>query len=68
MFRIHRSLQGSLTRSIDTASTIPLSAGNGSQNNSLQRTNKSDETDAINNLGLPVGESKFIFILKYFFF
>lgn len=50
-----RSLQGSLTRSIDTASTLPLSAGNGSQNNTLQRTNKSpDETDAINNLGLPV--------------
>ncbi|XP_039761634.1 irregular chiasm C-roughest protein-like isoform X2 [Pararge aegeria] len=49
-----RSLQGSLTRSIDTASTLPLSAGNGSQNNSLQRTNKPDETDAINNLGLPV--------------
>ncbi|XP_052743120.1 irregular chiasm C-roughest protein isoform X2 [Bicyclus anynana] len=52
----NRSLQGSLTRSIDTASTLPLSAGNGSQNNSLKRTNKSDETDAINNLGLPVGE------------
>ncbi|XP_068624377.1 irregular chiasm C-roughest protein-like [Battus philenor] len=52
----NRSLQGSLTRSIDTASTLPLSAGNGSQSNSLQRTNKpSDETDAINNLGLPVG-------------
>ncbi|CAB3246997.1 unnamed protein product [Arctia plantaginis] len=51
-----RSLQGSLTRSIDTASTLPLSAGNGSQNNTLQRTSKSpDETDAINNLGLPVG-------------
>ncbi|CAG9572924.1 unnamed protein product [Danaus chrysippus] len=49
-----RSLQGSLTRSIDTSSTLPLSAGNGSQNNSLQRT-KHDETDAINNLGLPVG-------------
>ncbi|XP_050357974.1 irregular chiasm C-roughest protein-like isoform X2 [Nymphalis io] len=49
-----RSLQGSLTRSIDTSSTLPLSAGNGSQNNSLQRT-KPDETDAINNLGLPVG-------------
>ncbi|CAH2098740.1 unnamed protein product [Euphydryas editha] len=49
-----RSLQGSLTRSIDTSSTLPLSAGNGSQNNSLQRT-KQDETDAINNLGLPVG-------------
>ncbi|KAI8433726.1 hypothetical protein MSG28_015714 [Choristoneura fumiferana] len=50
------SLQGSLTRSIDTASTLPLSAGNGSQNNSLQRTKKpQDETDAINNLGLPVG-------------
>ncbi|CAH2238507.1 jg5688 [Pararge aegeria aegeria] len=46
--------KGSLTRSIDTASTLPLSAGNGSQNNSLQRTNKPDETDAINNLGLPV--------------
>ncbi|XP_052747892.1 irregular chiasm C-roughest protein-like isoform X2 [Galleria mellonella] len=52
----NRSLQGSLTRSIDTASTLPLSTGNGSQNNSLQRTNKSpEETDAINNLGLPVG-------------
>ncbi|XP_034837561.1 irregular chiasm C-roughest protein-like isoform X2 [Maniola hyperantus] len=50
-----RSLQGSLTRSIDTASTIPLSTGNGSQNNSLKRTNKPDETDAINNLGLPLG-------------
>ncbi|XP_075987706.1 irregular chiasm C-roughest protein-like isoform X2 [Anticarsia gemmatalis] len=50
-----RSLQGSLTRSIDTASTLPMSTGNGSQNNTLQRTNKSpDETDAINNLGLPV--------------
>lgn len=58
---MYRSLQGSLTRSIDTASTLPLSAGNASQNNSLQRTNKSeDETDAINNLGLPVGgDSKF---------
>lgn len=53
-----RSLQGSLTRSIDTASTLPLSAGNGSQNNTLQRTTKSsDETDAINNLGLPVGDA-----------
>ncbi|KPJ16354.1 Irregular chiasm C-roughest protein [Papilio machaon] len=52
----NRSLQGSLTRSIDTASTLPLSAGNGSQSNSLQRTSKpSDETDAINNLGLPMG-------------
>ncbi|XP_059045843.1 irregular chiasm C-roughest protein-like isoform X2 [Achroia grisella] len=52
----NRSLQGSLTRSIDTASTLPMSTGNGSQNNSLQRTTKSpDETDAINNLGLPVG-------------
>ncbi|XP_063370521.1 irregular chiasm C-roughest protein-like isoform X2 [Cydia amplana] len=51
----NRSLQGSLTRSIDTASTLPLSAGNGSQNNSLQRTKTQDETDAINNLGLPVG-------------
>ncbi|XP_026324502.1 irregular chiasm C-roughest protein-like isoform X2 [Hyposmocoma kahamanoa] len=50
----NRSLQGSLTRSIDTTSTLPLSGG--SQNNSLQRINKSaDETDAINNLGLPVG-------------
>ncbi|XP_045507832.1 irregular chiasm C-roughest protein-like isoform X1 [Colias croceus] len=49
-----RSLQGSLTRSIDTASTLPLSAGNGSQSNSLQRP-KGEETDAINNLGLPVG-------------
>ncbi|CAK1549208.1 unnamed protein product [Leptosia nina] len=49
-----RSLQGSLTRSIDTASTIPLSNGNGSQNNSLKRP-KQEETDAINNLGLPVG-------------
>ncbi|CAH0718479.1 unnamed protein product, partial [Brenthis ino] len=48
-----RSLQGSLTRSIDTASTLPLSAGNVSQNNSLQRTK--NETDAINNLGLPTG-------------
>ncbi|XP_047999973.1 irregular chiasm C-roughest protein-like isoform X3 [Leguminivora glycinivorella] len=51
----NRSLQGSLTRSIDTASTLPLSVGNGSQNNSLQRTKTQDETDAINNLGLPVG-------------
>lgn len=51
----NRSLQGSLTRSIDTASTLPLSAGNESQNNSLQRLTKSpDETDAINNLGLPI--------------
>ncbi|XP_063835310.1 irregular chiasm C-roughest protein-like isoform X1 [Ostrinia nubilalis] len=49
----NRSLQGSLTRSIDTASTLPLSAGNNSQSNSLQRA-KTDETDAINNLGLPV--------------
>lgn len=55
-FSTRRSLQGSLTRSIDTASTLPLSVGNGSQNNTLQRTSKSpDETDAINNLGLPVG-------------
>ncbi|XP_022828505.1 irregular chiasm C-roughest protein-like isoform X2 [Spodoptera litura] len=53
-----RSLQGSLTRSIDTASTLPLSTGNGSQNNTLQRTTKSsDETDAINSLGLPVGDA-----------
>ncbi|KAG6462376.1 hypothetical protein O3G_MSEX013220 [Manduca sexta] len=51
-----RSLQGSLTRSIDTASTLPLSAGNESQNNTLQRTKSPEETDAINNLGLPVGE------------
>ncbi|KAL4707063.1 hypothetical protein ACJJTC_011389, partial [Scirpophaga incertulas] len=50
----NRSLQGSLTRSIDTASTLPLSAGNGSQNNSLQRTRSPDETDAINSLGLPL--------------
>ncbi|XP_013145492.1 PREDICTED: irregular chiasm C-roughest protein-like isoform X2 [Papilio polytes] len=51
----NRSLQGSLTRSIDTTSTLPLSAGNGSQTNSLQRTKPSEETDAINNLGLPLG-------------
>ncbi|CAH2987448.1 unnamed protein product [Chilo suppressalis] len=50
----NRSLQGSLTRSIDTASTLPLSASNGSQNNSLQRTKSPEETDAINSLGLPV--------------
>ncbi|KAL0859876.1 hypothetical protein ABMA27_010212 [Loxostege sticticalis] len=50
----NRSLQGSLTRSIDTASTLPLSAGNNSANNSLQRTKSPEETDAINNLGLPV--------------
>ncbi|KAM3968499.1 irregular chiasm C-roughest protein isoform 2-T2 [Aphomia sociella] len=51
----NRSSQGSLTRSIDTASTLPMSAGHGSQNNSLQRTTKSpEETDAINNLGLPL--------------
>ncbi|KAI5636232.1 immunoglobulin domain-containing protein [Phthorimaea operculella] len=51
----NRSLQGSLTRSIDTTSTLPLSTGNVSQSNSLQRTKPQDETDAINNLGLPVG-------------
>lgn len=50
-----RSQQGSLTRSIDTASTLPLSNSNGSQNNTLQRTNKPEESDAINNLGLPSG-------------
>ncbi|XP_053620744.1 irregular chiasm C-roughest protein-like isoform X1 [Plodia interpunctella] len=50
----NRSLQGSLTRSIDTASTLPLSGG-GSQNNSLQRAKSPDESDAINSLGLPVG-------------
>ncbi|XP_048485778.1 irregular chiasm C-roughest protein-like isoform X2 [Plutella xylostella] len=46
-----RSQQGSLTRSIDTASTLPLSGG--SQSSSLQR-GKADETDAINSLGLPL--------------
>ncbi|XP_049882142.1 irregular chiasm C-roughest protein-like isoform X2 [Pectinophora gossypiella] len=51
----NRSLQGSLTRSIDTTSTLPLSTGNVSHSNSLQRTKGADETDAINNLGLPVG-------------
>lgn len=51
----NRSHQGSLTRSIDTASTVPISGGNSSQNNSLQRTKPQDESDSINNLGLPVG-------------
>ncbi|XP_050679616.1 irregular chiasm C-roughest protein-like isoform X2 [Leptidea sinapis] len=50
-----RSHQGSLTRSIDTASTIPLNS-TGSQNNSLKR-GKHEETDAINHLGLPLGSN-----------
>ncbi|XP_041985822.1 irregular chiasm C-roughest protein-like isoform X2 [Aricia agestis] len=50
----NRSQQDSLTRSIDTSSTLPLSNGNGSENNSLKRTNKPEDTDAMNNLGLPL--------------
>ncbi|GBP47854.1 Irregular chiasm C-roughest protein [Eumeta japonica] len=53
----NRSLQGSLTRSIDTASTVPLSS---SQSSSLQRSNNPrEESDAINNLGLPATAEAF---------
>ncbi|KAJ2943111.1 hypothetical protein O0L34_g18801 [Tuta absoluta] len=49
----NRSVNGSLPRSVDTASTVQFNPGNGSQNNSLQRPSKRDSSNALNSLGLP---------------
>ncbi|CAK1549212.1 unnamed protein product [Leptosia nina] len=52
----NRSINGSLPRSIDTPS-VQYTAGNGSQNNSLQRSGKrQDSSNALNNLGVPSTE------------
>ncbi|XP_047509319.1 irregular chiasm C-roughest protein-like [Pieris napi] len=51
----NRSINGSLPRSIDTPSV--QFSGNGSQNNSLQRSAKrQDSSNALNNLGVPSTE------------
>ncbi|CAH0403755.1 unnamed protein product [Chilo suppressalis] len=53
----NRSVNGSLPRSVDTSSTVKYNPGNGSQNNSLQRSAKrQDSNNALNNLGLPSTE------------
>ncbi|XP_028035173.1 irregular chiasm C-roughest protein-like [Bombyx mandarina] len=53
----NRSINGSLPRSVDTPSTVQYNVGNGSQNNSLQRsTKRQDSSSALNNLGLPTAE------------
>ncbi|XP_063835341.1 irregular chiasm C-roughest protein [Ostrinia nubilalis] len=52
----NRSVNGSLPRSVDTSSTVQFNPGNGSQNNSLQRTKRQDSSNALNNLGLPSGD------------
>ncbi|CAG9789956.1 unnamed protein product [Diatraea saccharalis] len=53
----NRSVNGSLPRSVDTSSTVKYNPGNGSQNNSLQRSAKrQDSNNALNNLGLPTTE------------
>ncbi|KAJ8706062.1 hypothetical protein PYW07_010839 [Mythimna separata] len=53
----NRSVNGSLPRSVDTPSTVQFNTGNGSQNNSLQRKQKrQDSSNALNNLGLPTTE------------
>ncbi|XP_053620769.1 irregular chiasm C-roughest protein-like isoform X2 [Plodia interpunctella] len=50
----NRSVNGSLPRSIDTPSTVQFNPNSGSQNNSLQRTTKrQDSSNALNSLGLP---------------
>ncbi|KAG6465138.1 hypothetical protein O3G_MSEX014955, partial [Manduca sexta] len=50
----NRSINGSLPRSVDPPSTVQFNPGNGSQNNSLQRSAKrQDSNNALNNLGLP---------------
>ncbi|KPJ16356.1 Irregular chiasm C-roughest protein [Papilio machaon] len=53
----NRSINGSLPRSVETSSTVQFNATNGSQNNSLQRsTKRQDSSNALNNLGVPTGE------------
>ncbi|XP_013178589.1 PREDICTED: irregular chiasm C-roughest protein-like [Papilio xuthus] len=53
----NRSINGSLPRSVETTSTVQFNATNGSQNNSLQRsTKRQDSSNALNNLGVPTGE------------
>ncbi|XP_031765183.2 irregular chiasm C-roughest protein-like [Galleria mellonella] len=54
----NRSVNGSLSRGIDTPLTVQYNPGNGSQNNSLQRsTKRQDSSNALNNLGVPSGEA-----------
>ncbi|KAF9799007.1 hypothetical protein SFRURICE_011646, partial [Spodoptera frugiperda] len=54
----NRSVNGSLPRSVDTPSTVQFNNGNGSQNNSLQRKQKrQDSSNALNNLGLPTPDA-----------
>ncbi|XP_068624403.1 irregular chiasm C-roughest protein-like [Battus philenor] len=53
----NRSINGSLPRSVETSSTVQFNAGNGSENNSLQRsTKRQDSSNALNNLGVPAGD------------
>ncbi|KAL4707087.1 hypothetical protein ACJJTC_011413 [Scirpophaga incertulas] len=53
----NRSVNGSLPRSVESSSTVQYNPGNGSQNNSLQRTTKrQDSSNALNSLGLPATE------------
>ncbi|KAJ0170539.1 hypothetical protein K1T71_013910 [Dendrolimus kikuchii] len=53
----NRSINGSLPRSVDTPSTVQYNPSNASQNNSLQRsTKRQDSSSALNNLGLPPSE------------
>ncbi|KAM3968931.1 irregular chiasm C-roughest protein-like [Aphomia sociella] len=55
---VNRSGNGSLSRSIDTPLIVQYNPGHGSQNNSLQRsTKRQDSSNALNNLGLPSGEA-----------
>ncbi|XP_013197490.1 irregular chiasm C-roughest protein [Amyelois transitella] len=50
----NRSVNGSLPRSIDTPSTVQFNPNSGSQNNSLQRSGKrQDSSSALNSIGLP---------------
>ncbi|XP_073965608.1 irregular chiasm C-roughest protein-like, partial [Choristoneura fumiferana] len=51
----NRSVNGSLPRSVDTASTVQFNPGNGSQNNSLQRK-RQNSSNALNNVGIPTTE------------
>lgn len=62
----NRSVNGSLPRSVDTPSTAQFNPGNGSQNNSLQRKQKrQDSSNALNNIGLPNADGKSV-IIKFF--
>ncbi|CAK1595000.1 unnamed protein product [Parnassius mnemosyne] len=52
----NRSINGSLPRSVETSSTVQFNAGSGSQNNSLQRSTKRQDSTALNNIGVPTAE------------